>query len=148
MHTLAHISTHMSQSPYVCVVHEYFKSASPHLLLSTISAQQRPPLCLYPVAVRAGPRYINHRCCEFLPIPIPMHTCKGGPLSRPGWVPLNPPETTLHACAFPRPRIGATAMGPGEDCLPCEFVLQLADRNVRPPSAHYALEPLALGMPW
>eukprot|EP00966_Prymnesium_polylepis_P336437 7391575-Prymnesium_polylepis.2 len=31
------------------------KSASPHLLPSTISTQQRPPLCLHPVAVRAGP---------------------------------------------------------------------------------------------
>ena len=38
------------------------------LSFSTISAQQRLPLCLHPVAVRASPRYINHRCGVFLPI--------------------------------------------------------------------------------
>ena len=77
MHATARVVAPLATSPSIVgfprVVHEYFQiglapSPSFHHLRPTEATSLPPP------RRRPGwPRYTNHRCGEFLPIPIPMY---------------------------------------------------------------------------
>ena len=100
----------LSQTLLLGACFKYFsKSNRPRLALargpisflspSTISAQQRLPLCLHPVAVRAGPGILKSSLRRVtLPIPIPMSMWPYGPSDRS-------PRRTAVPMSRPMPRL-------------------------------------------